>query len=181
MTPHLKSITLGDFRSIRGSITVPLDAPVVLIHGPNGVGKTSILSGIELALTGAVPSLERIEPDYITHLVHKQASKGKVSLSASGLDGRAEHTDLVVTSDGIQGAPLLSKTLSRFYSERCYLAQSALGRLLEIYQHKDTRQSDSPLTQFVKDLLGLDQLDALIDGLHDAGDVRRLRADPRRS
>jgi exonuclease SbcC len=31
------------------------------------------------------------------------------------------------------------------------------------------------LTEFVKDLLGLDQLDALIDGLHDAGDIRRLR------
>lgn len=27
----------------------------------------------------------------------------------------------------------------------------------------------------MKDLLGLDQLDALVDGLHDAGDVRRLR------
>jgi len=31
------------------------------------------------------------------------------------------------------------------------------------------------LTKFVKDLLGLDHLDALIEGLHDAGDVRRLR------
>ena len=31
------------------------------------------------------------------------------------------------------------------------------------------------MTKFVKDLLGLDQLDALVEGLHDAGDVRRLR------
>lgn len=65
--------------------------------------------------------------------------------------------------------------LSRFYSERCYLAQSTLARLLEIYQHTDARLTESPLTKFVKDLLGLDQLDALVDGLHDAGDVRRLK------
>jgi exonuclease SbcC len=61
--------------------------------------------------------------------------------------------------------------LSRFYGERCYLAQSTLARLLEIYQHKDARLTESPLTKFVKDLLGLDQLDALVEGLHDAGDV----------
>jgi exonuclease SbcC len=175
MNPQLKSITLNDFRSIRGTITVPLDAPVILIHGQNGVGKTSILSGIELALTGEVPSLGRVEPDYITHLVHKQATQGKVSISTSGLDGLFNDTELIVTRDGIEGTPLLSKPLSRFYSERCYLAQSALGRLLEIYQHKDARQSDSPLTEFVKDLLGLDQLDALIEGLHNAGDIRRLK------
>lgn len=36
--------------------------------------------------------------------------------------------------------------------------------------------TESPLTQFVKDLLGLHQLDALVEGLHDAGDVRRLRS-----
>ena len=65
--------------------------------------------------------------------------------------------------------------LAKFYSERCYLPQSVLGRLLELYQTSDARKSDSPLTEFVKDILGLDQLDALIDGLHDAGDIRRLR------
>ncbi|TYO60858.1 hypothetical protein FXV83_41500 [Bradyrhizobium hipponense] len=55
------------------------------------------------------------------------------------------------------------------------MAQATLGRLLEIYEDKDTRKTDSPLTKFVKDLLGLDHLDALIEGLHDVGDVRRLR------
>ena len=48
MTPFLKSITVTNFRSIKGSVTVPLDAPVVLIHGQNGTGKTSLLSAIEL-------------------------------------------------------------------------------------------------------------------------------------
>src|SRR5204863_4708565 len=58
---------------------------------------------------------------------------------------------------------------------RCYLAQATLGRLLEIYEHQE-RRTDSPLTRFVKELLGLESLDALIDGLHSVGDVRRLRA-----
>lgn len=52
MTPRLKSVTVTDFRSIRGTVTVPLDSPVVLIHGQNGSGKTSLLSAIELGLTG---------------------------------------------------------------------------------------------------------------------------------
>jgi exonuclease SbcC len=56
MTPFLKSITITNFRSIKGTINIPLDAPVVLIHGQNGTGKTSILSAIELALTREVPS-----------------------------------------------------------------------------------------------------------------------------
>lgn len=172
MSERLLSVTVSEFRSIRGAITVPLDAPVVLIHGPNGVGKTSILSAIELALTGEVPSLARVDREYTAHLVHKKASQAKVTLATSTL-GEAE---LTVTGRSIAGVPLLQRPLSRFYSERCYLAQSALTRLLEIYQHKDTRRTDSPLTQFVKDLLGLDQLDALIEGLHPAGDIRRLRS-----
>jgi len=52
MMPQLESITLANFRSINVPVMIPLDAPVVLIHGQNGTGKTSILSGIELALTG---------------------------------------------------------------------------------------------------------------------------------
>lgn len=176
MNSMLKAITLTDFRSIRGTISVPLDAPIVLIHGQNGAGKTSLLSGIELALTSSVPSLQRVDPDYIKHLVHKGAESSRVHLVTSGLNiGRSE-SDVRVTSKGVEGVPLLTLDNARFYSERCFLAQSSLGRLLELYQDKDTRKSDSPLTRFVKDLLGLDHLDSVIDGLYDAGDVRRFRS-----
>jgi len=175
MSPLLKSVTVTNFRSIKGSVTVPLDAPVVLIHGQNGAGKTSILSAIELGLTAHVPSLARSDQDYVSHLVHKEADEGHVAVTVDGLNGAAGPTDITVTRTGISGNALLSRERARFYSERCYLAQATLGRLLEIYDHKDTRKSDSPLTKFVKDLLGLDHLDALIEGLHDAGNVRRLR------
>ncbi len=175
MTPLLKSITVTNFRSIKGAVTIPLDAPVVLIHGQNGAGKTSILSAIELGLTSQVPSLARLDRDYVSHLVHKDAQEGRISATVNGLDGAVRSADIAVTRAGVSGSPLLSLEQSHFYSERCYLAQATLGRLLEIYEDKDTRKSDSPLTKFVKDLLGLDHLDALIEGLHDAGDVRRLR------
>jgi hypothetical protein len=44
--------------------------------------------------------------------------------------------DTVITPTGPRVAPLLSPDLSRFFAERCYLAQWTLGRLLEIYQQR---------------------------------------------
>jgi len=84
--------------------------------------------------------------------------------------------NVVLSSKRVSGANAVSAVHRRFFSERCYLPQSTLSRLLEIYQDSDAQRSDTPLTAFVKDLLGLDRLEALIDGLHDAGDIRRLRA-----
>lgn len=170
---QLSSITLTNFRSIKGTITVPLDAPIVLIHGANGAGKTSLLSAIELALTGQVVSLQRVDPDYAAHLVHKDAKSAELKIETSGLE--RNEASLKVTANAIEGEALLGPDLARFYAERCFLAQSSLGRLLELYQDS-AKRSDSALTKFVKDLLGLDHLDAIIDGLHDAGDVRRLRS-----
>lgn len=175
MTARLKSLTVTDFRSIRGTVTVPLDSPVVLIHGHNGSGKTSLLSAIELGLTGHVASLARVDPSFDSHLVHKAAAEGSVSITAEGLPDLSPTAEIKSTNRKFSGKGILSPMLSRFYGERCYLAQATLARLLEIYQHKDARLTESPLTKFVKDLLGLDQLDALVEGLHDAGDVRRLR------
>lgn len=170
---QLSSITLTDFRSIKGTITVPLDAPIVLIHGANGAGKTSLLSAIELALTGQVLSLQRVDPDYAAHLVHKDAKSAELKIETSGL--QRNEASLKVTANAIEGEALFGPDLARFYAERCFLAQSSLGRLLELYQDS-AKRSDSALTKFVKDVLRLDHLDAIIDGLHDAGDVRRLRS-----
>lgn len=168
----LTSVTLTNFRSISGTITVPLDAPIVLVHGQNGAGKTSLLSGIELALTGQVLSLQRVDPGYTSHLVHKGAEKAQVGIQVEGLPQKG--ATVSIQQGAIAGNPLLGAEHARFYSERCFLAQSSLGRLLELYQDS-ARRSDSALTRFVKDLLGLDHLDAIVDGLHDAGDIRRLR------
>jgi exonuclease SbcC len=176
MSPRLKFLTVEDFRSIRGPIGVSLDAPVVLIHGSNGTGKTSLLSAIELALIGSVPSLARFDDEYLAHLPHKLARDGqaRICLQADGVDDSGE-ADLVTDGAKIVGAALLNPYSARFYTERCYLAQATLGRLLEIYEQQDNRKSDTPLTRFVKEMLGLEALDALIEGLHAAGNVRRFR------
>ena len=67
---------------------------------------------------------------------------------------------------------MLTPSQCRFFTERAFLAQSTLGRLLEIYEESDVRDAASPLTRFVKDLLGLDRLDALIEGLKPSTDKR---------
>ena len=71
----LKSVDINNFRSIRGPVHAPLDAKVVLVHGENGAGKTSLLSAAELALTGKVQSLERADPDYEKQLLHRSATE----------------------------------------------------------------------------------------------------------
>ena len=170
----LKALRVTDFRSIAGEVDVSLDAPIVLIHGPNGAGKTSLLSAIELALTGAVPSLSRAEPDYLSYLPHRARPFGRVQLDVAGPGGTTLTGDIKVTTQGVTGHPILGEADAAFFSERSYLAQSTLGRLLEIYQHTE-RRSQSPLTRFVKELLGLDRMEAIINGLGSAGHIARLR------
>lgn len=171
---RLKSLYVKDFRSIDGEVAVSLDAPIVLIHGPNGAGKTSLLSAIELALTGAVPSLSRAEPDYLAYLPHKDRPFGEIRLEVTQADGSSRSSEIKVTTAGVTGTPILQGLEANFFSERSYLAQSTLGRLLEIYQHSD-KKSESPLTRFVKELLGLDRMEAIIVGLHSAGNIARLK------
>lgn len=175
MTPRIVSLTATDFRSLRGTVTIPMDSPVVLIHGRNGAGKTSLLTAMEVGLTGNLASLSRLDPQLREHLVHKEAVSKKASVSIGvhglGVEFPAGHFD--IHDHKFTGRAALDPILTRHFSERCYLAQSTLARLLEFYEDKSA--NGTALTRFVKELLGLDALDALINGLYDAGDVRRLR------
>ncbi|MDO9068289.1 MAG: ATP-binding protein, partial [Deltaproteobacteria bacterium] len=152
-----------------------MDSPVVLIHGRNGAGKTSLLTAMELSLTGGLASLARLDSQLRDHLVHKEAAskKASVSIGVRGLGVDAPAGSFEIQGQKVAGKPALDPILTRHFSERCYLAQSTLSRLLEFYEDKAV--NGTALTRFVKELLGLDALDALIDGLNDSGDVRRLR------
>lgn len=169
----LKSLDVANFRSIRGRIHAPLDAKVILLHGENGAGKTSLLSAIELALTGKVRSLERADPNYEKQLLHRLATNGSVLLKA--ISGRTERTfEASVGTDGAKSLAALSLSDADFFRERAFLPQSLLGQLLQIYQDSG-KDAGSPLAEFVSKLLALDRLDALEAGLKPLADVRNVR------
>jgi DNA repair exonuclease SbcCD ATPase subunit len=54
---RLVSIELEAFRGFADAHTIDLDADVVLVHGDNGSGKTSLVDGLLWGLTGELPRL----------------------------------------------------------------------------------------------------------------------------
>jgi exonuclease SbcC len=171
----LRHISISNFRRLAGNVRLPLDAPVVLIHGPNGTGKTSVLSAIELALTGAVQSLNRLDERYFAHLPYYGEPFAAVEIQiADAADQLMSPGVMTVGPSGLDGVPALDRAGRQFYSERSYLDQVSLGRLLEMYQNTEKNQ-ESSLARFVNELLSLDQLDALISGLSDVMDVRNVK------
>lgn len=168
----LKELDIVDFRSIRGHVHAPLDAQVVLVHGENGAGKTSLLSAIELALTGGVQSLRRADPDYAEQLMHRSATSGSVTITTAG-NAETRYSALL-NARGIASSSPIDHLLASFFSERSYLPQALLGQLLQIYQDAGD-DADSPLAKFVGELLRLDRLDAIEAGLKPLVDVRNVR------
>src|SRR5258707_139703 len=81
---RLGGLVIENFRSLKGTVAIPLDAPIVLLHGSNGMGKTSVLSALELALTGQIEHLQRVDSQYEKHLLHRGSSKGSIKLSQAG-------------------------------------------------------------------------------------------------
>lgn len=173
---RLKNLVIENFRSLRGKVVIPLDAQVVLIHGTNGMGKTSVLSALELGLTGKIAHLANEGAKYQSYLTTLGTGGGSISLTTTAPLTKEGTTagSLTFSDTSFQPAPLLGIDQARFFAERCYLPQATLGRLLEIYDDQRTGTT-SPLTSFVKELLGLDPLDALVDGLDHAFNVTRVR------
>lgn len=132
-----------------------------------------MLAAIELALTGLIVSLRRADPSYGLQLLHRSAEGGQIELRTLGLPDK-NYFKTVLAKTGIEQGEKLPLRLGSFFSERCYLPQSLLGQLLQIYQDSDS-SPDSPLSRFVNELLGLDRLDAIETGLLPVGDLRNLR------
>lgn len=174
---RLHSLTLENFRMLDGKHDIPLDADVVLIHGSNGTGKSSILYAIELALTGEVGDLVPFRKDY-PRCLRSVHAKGATSVSVSyETDGRIATSSASVSNKGtsVEFTRKVSEADTAFFVERCFLSQVRLSRLLEMYQTVEKGQSETPLVTFVKKLLNLDLLENLNSSLHEVDDKRRLR------
>ena len=150
----LRSISVSNFRRMKGSWKLPLDAPVVLVHGLNGTGKTSLLSAIEMALTGEIKSMRRQDDHYTAHLPYYGESFATLGIEIADADGGLNPPGVMtVGGNQVKGAPALDAEHAQFYSERSYLDQVSLGRLLELYQYTEGNQ-ESSLARFVNELLG---------------------------
>ncbi|HMO15658.1 MAG TPA: AAA family ATPase [Pirellulaceae bacterium] len=177
---RLGELTLSGFRVFLDEQTVPLDAGVVLVHGANGCGKSSLLHAIELCLTGRVADLEVYPNSYPDCLMHFAAPKsGWLKLRYQ--DENDVYREGTVTLQKSQAPKMAGDFLTRadlkHFHDRCYLSQSRLARLLEMYQAVDKEKRESPLATFVRELLGLDVLENITSGLEVTGDKRRIRRD----
>lgn len=177
MISRLLELRLTAFRAFQGEQVIPLDADVILIHGPNGTAKTSLLAGLEFALTGEVCDLRAFSKDYprcLRHYGAPETSSASIRFRDSeGVEKTIVHA--VATAGGTQRSAInFPSEEKRFFVDRCYLTQSSLGRLLENYQACDKEQPEQPLVRFVKELLGLDLLEHLTAGLYEAGNITRI-------
>jgi len=81
---RLKSITIEGFRAFGRQATIDLDADVILLQGPNGVGKTSLLDAILWALAGTIA---RFSNRGTPVSMYAREGRARVELTMSGEDG----------------------------------------------------------------------------------------------
>ncbi len=152
---RLESLTVSGFRGFAEERAFDLSADVILVHGPNGSGKTSLFDAILWAVTGSV---ERLGPD--ADLVSRYASFGEARVeltlrtSSNGIlrivrrfDGKST---LTVDTGGQQAAgaaaeallldllwpeaksaPHPGESLSRSVTRAVYLQQDQVRSFLE--------------------------------------------------
>lgn len=86
---RLKSITIEGFRAFGRQATIDLDADVILLQGPNGVGKTSLLDAILWVLAGTIARFaDRGSPISM----YSREGRARVELTMAGEEG-----DIVLT------------------------------------------------------------------------------------
>jgi DNA repair exonuclease SbcCD ATPase subunit len=86
---RLRSLTVSGFRGFAGEQSFDLSADVVLVHGPNGSGKTSFFDAVLWALTGTV---DRLGPDSTLVSRYAEFGEARVQLALRAQDG----TELLV-------------------------------------------------------------------------------------
>jgi exonuclease SbcC len=86
---RMTSLKVEAFRAYRQSQTLDLDGSVVVLYGPNGLGKTSVFDAIDFACTGRIGRLcrsQRSQSDFARIATHldKTPGSGSVELTVRG-------------------------------------------------------------------------------------------------
>ena len=88
---RLATLTVEGFRAYRDARTFDLDAPVIVLYGPNGLGKTSLFDAIDYACTGRIGRLcrtRRSQSEFARIATHldKTPGSGSVMVTLKGHD-----------------------------------------------------------------------------------------------
>jgi len=178
---RLRSITIEGFRAFGRQSTIDLDADVILLQGPNGVGKTSLLDAILWVLAGTIARFGDRGTPISTYA---REGRARVELIMSGDDG-----DVVLTraTDGKSDDFVRLRIGDKEYEQAaatqqlCNLllphlkdrvgARDALNRVLTrgVYLQQDL------VRQFIDDDSAADRF-ALVSEVIGAGAVLELQA-----
>jgi exonuclease SbcC len=110
---RLQSIEIENFRAYRKRTVLDLSGDIVLLYGPNGLGKTSLYDAIDFAATGGIGRLSI--PDKAFRKVARHLDSGKTEQSVVALSMRANGVDrrIVRTVDGHAEPVLDGKPVNR--------------------------------------------------------------------
>ncbi|MEA2372561.1 MAG: hypothetical protein QOH12_2955 [Solirubrobacteraceae bacterium] len=188
---RLTSLTLSNFRGFAREQTIDLDGDVVVLWGPNGTGKTTVLDALQWLIVGDLPRLRRsalkrdedvVTSRYATGLPHVSVRltdhEGHVlELSRHGLGKTMRFT---MTMNG--GASTLvdddaELALGRLLGDNTGEARARFGRIHLLQQdeltellHADTKER----YRFLANLTGLEDLQRLDEQLR--SELKALRS-----
>lgn len=176
MIKKLSSIKIKGFRGIKGSDqdVVQLDGDIVLVYGENACGKSSLMQAIELGITGNVEEFADGGNDYprcLRYAFEDLESQVQVSY-------KDEYEKINTSSVNIKKTISFDTNLEadgqKFFKERCYLPQKKLNRLLDEYRSTGKGEDNPPLMRFILEMLNLNKIDNITEGLKTFKDKRRV-------
>ncbi|WP_188260206.1 AAA family ATPase [Azospirillum tabaci] len=87
---HLSEVRLDNFRSFGPNCRIPLRAgpSVLVVAGPNGLGKTTLIEGIEWALTGRIRRFNQDESEVDRALTRRGATPGSHTVTLTFSEGK---------------------------------------------------------------------------------------------